>query len=51
MMLTLGLSLVFELTQLSGLFGLYPRPYRLADVDDLMTNTLGGMVGYWLRPW
>ncbi len=49
-MLTLGLSLVFELTQLSGLFGLYPRPYRLADVDDLMTNTLGGMVGYWAAP-
>ena len=27
-------SLFFELTQLSGLYGIYPRPYRLFDVDD-----------------
>ncbi|MEG1676182.1 MAG: VanZ family protein [Clostridia bacterium] len=47
---SLGLSLVFELTQLSGLFGVYPRPYRLADVDDLMTNTLGGFLGYKIAP-
>lgn len=44
--LSLGLSLFFELTQLSGLYGLYPRPYRIFDVDDLMLNTLGGVVGY-----
>ncbi len=48
--LTLCLSLVFELTQLSGLFGVYPRPYRLADVDDLITNTLGGIIGYRIAP-
>lgn len=47
-MLSLGLSLFFELTQLSGLYGLYPRPYRIFDVDDLMLNTLGGVVGYGL---
>lgn len=40
------LSLFFELTQLSGLYFIYPRPYRLFDVDDLMLNTLGGVVGY-----
>lgn len=40
------LSLFFELTQLSGLYGIYPRPYRLFDVDDLMINTLGGIIGY-----
>lgn len=40
------LSLFFELTQLSALYGIYPRPYRLFDVDDLMLNTLGGLVGY-----
>ncbi|MDD3410020.1 MAG: VanZ family protein [Eubacteriales bacterium] len=40
-------SLLFELTQLSGLFFIYPRPYRLFEVDDLMTNTFGGLVGYW----
>lgn len=44
--LSLGLSLFFELTQLSGLYGLYPRPYRIFDVDDLILNTLGGVVGY-----
>ena len=47
-LLTLTLSLFFELTQLSGLYGIYPRPYRLCDVDDLITNTLGGIVGYFM---
>lgn len=48
--LTFCLSLFFELTQLSGLYGLYPRPYRLADVCDLMSNTLGGFIGYCAAP-
>ncbi len=46
LLLSLSLSLVFELTQLSALFGLYPRPYRLCETDDLITNTLGGVLGY-----
>ena len=45
-LLTFLLSLFFELTQLSGLYGLYPRPYRLFDVDDLLINTLGGLIGF-----
>jgi glycopeptide antibiotics resistance protein len=48
LILTFALSLFFELTQLSGLFGVYPRPYRLADVDDLILNTLGGLAGYFI---
>lgn len=40
------LSLFFELTQLSGLYFIYPRPYRLFDVNDLLHNTLGGMLGF-----
>ncbi len=40
------LSLFFELTQLTGLYFIYPRGYRLFDVDDLMLNTLGGLLGY-----
>jgi len=44
------LSLFFELTQLTGLYFIYPRPYRLADVDDLINNTLGGVIGYSLAP-
>ena len=39
-------TLFFELSQLTGLWGLYVHPYRLFDVDDLILNTLGAMVGY-----
>ena len=48
--LGLLLSLFFELTQLSGLYFIYPRPYRTFDVDDLIVNTTGTMVGYMLAP-
>ncbi|MHC5247879.1 VanZ family protein [Enterococcus sp. LJL90] len=44
------LSLFFELTQLSGLYFIYPRPYRLFDVNDLFHNTLGGTLGYLFTP-
>ena len=44
------LSLFFELTQLSGLYGIYPRPYRLFDVDDLLINSLGGLLGHAIAP-
>lgn len=44
------LSLFFEVTQLTGVYWLYPRAFRLFDVDDLLLNTLGGIVGYWLTP-
>ena len=40
------LSLFFELTQLSGLYFIYPGSYRMFDVDDLMVNTCGSMIGY-----
>lgn len=49
-LLSFCLSLFFELTQLSGLYFIYPRPYRLFDVNDLFCNTLGGIVGYYLTP-
>ncbi len=44
------LSLFFEITQLTGIYGIYPRPYRLFDVDDLMLNTLGTTIGYLITP-
>ncbi|MDU5335907.1 VanZ family protein [Enterococcus sp.] len=44
------LSLFFELTQLSGLYFIYPRPYRLFDVNDLLHNTLGGTFGFICAP-
>jgi glycopeptide antibiotics resistance protein len=43
-------SLFFELTQLSGLYGIYPHPYRFFEVDDLICNTLGGLIGYCITP-
>jgi uncharacterized RDD family membrane protein YckC len=46
----LGLSLAFELTQLTGIWGLYPCPYRTFDVDDLMANTLGAALGWIIAP-
>ena len=42
-----GLALFFEVSQGTGLFGIYAHPYRLFDVDDLITNTTGAMLGYW----
>ncbi|AVK60879.1 VanZ family protein [Lactobacillus sp. CBA3605] len=40
-----AISLFFETTQLTGLYGYYTRAYRMFDVDDLMTNTFGGWAG------
>ena len=40
------LSLFYETSQLTALFGIYPGPYRLADVEDLICNTMGGVVGW-----
>ena len=48
---SLGLSLFFELTQLTGLYFIYPNPYRLCDVDDLIQNTLGGIIGFFIMGW
>ncbi|WP_175578427.1 VanZ family protein [Bifidobacterium jacchi] len=39
-------SLLVETLQLTGFLGLYPCSYRLFDVDDLITNTLGALLGY-----
>ncbi|MGP3926734.1 VanZ family protein [Streptomyces sp. 8N616] len=39
-------SLFFELTQYSGLWGLYACPYRLFAVDDLIVNTAGAALGW-----
>ena len=39
-------SLFIEVGQLTGLFFLFKGSYRLFDVDDLMLNTLGAVIGY-----
>lgn len=38
-------SLAVELTQVTGVWGLYDCAYRIFDVDDLFTNTLGAFLG------
>lgn len=43
----LCLSLGIEIAQLTGLFGLYGCPYRQFDVDDLILNVGGILVGFW----
>ncbi|WP_454130851.1 VanZ family protein [Microbacterium lacticum] len=40
-----GVSLVIETTQLTGVWGIYPCAYRVFDVDDLLMNTLGAVLG------
>ncbi|MBP3569904.1 MAG: VanZ family protein [Lachnospiraceae bacterium] len=45
-MSTFLFSCFIEIGQLTGLFFLFPQAYRLGDVDDLIANTLGGLIGY-----
>ena len=39
-------SVLIELTQGTGLWGLLPCPYRIADIDDVFTNTGGAILGW-----
>lgn len=45
-----GLSLFFEITQITGFYGYYDCPYRLFDVDDLLLNTAGTVLGFFAAP-
>ena len=42
------LTVFIEVSQLSALYGLYPCPYRQFDIDDLLLNVAGVMLGFWL---
>ena len=44
--LTFMLTLFYETSQYTGLYYIYGRPYRLFDVEDLMVNTTGGLIGW-----
>ncbi|MCR5453096.1 MAG: VanZ family protein [Lachnospiraceae bacterium] len=46
MLYSFFLSLFYEFSQITGLFWIYPGPYRMADVEDLICNTLGGVLGW-----
>ncbi|MBB2957917.1 hypothetical protein FHX72_002062 [Pseudoclavibacter helvolus] len=39
------LSLLIEVTQLTGAFGAFPCAYRFFDTGDLITNTTGALLG------
>lgn len=41
-----AVSLLIETAQLTGLFGIYPYSYRAFDVDDLIWNTSGALIGW-----
>lgn len=41
----LGISVFIETTQLTGVWGVYPCAYRVFDVDDMLTNTTGAVLG------
>lgn len=45
LMVGFALSAFIETTQLTGVWGLYPCAYRVFDVDDLLTNTTGAVLG------
>lgn len=43
-------TLFYEVTQITGIYGIYNCAYRIFDVDDLMLNTMGGILGFFLAP-
>jgi len=43
-------SLMIEVTQKTAVWGLFDCPYRLFDVDDLITNTSGALLGALIAP-
>lgn len=48
LLLGFGVSVLIEATQGTGNWWLFDCPYRLADVDDLLTNTSGAVIGWLL---
>lgn len=46
----LAVSAAIEVTQWSAVFGLYPCSYRVGDVDDLIANTTGALIGALIAP-
>ncbi|MCW1806361.1 VanZ family protein [Brachybacterium squillarum] len=44
------LSVLIEATQYTGAWGLYPCGVRIADIDDVFSNSLGAWIGAMLAP-
>lgn len=47
-LISLAATVFFEVTQLTGVFGIFSKAYRSFDVDDIICNFIGSMLGYWL---
>ena len=45
-----ALSLFYEVTQITGIYGIYNCPYRIFDIDDLLLNSTGALSGFLLAP-
>ncbi|GAB3256715.1 VanZ family protein [Arthrobacter pigmenti] len=43
-------SVLIEASQYTGLWGIYDCEYRLAEVDDVITNTAGALIGALIAP-
>lgn len=43
-------TLFYEVTQITGIYGIYNCAYRIFDVDDLLLNTSGAILGFFLAP-
>ena len=50
LLLSFLLSFFYEFTQYTGLYFIYPHAYRCPDINDLITNTFGGYLGYKITP-
>ena len=46
----LGMTIFYEVTQVTGIYGIYDCPYRIFDVDDLMLNSIGSLIGFFIAP-
>ncbi|MGA3676219.1 VanZ family protein [Lysinibacillus agricola] len=44
------LTLFYEVTQVTGIYGIFNCAYRIFDVDDLMLNSVGALLGFFLAP-
>lgn len=46
----LAMTLFYEITQVTGIYGIYNCPYRIFDIDDLLLNSTGALIGFLVAP-
>ncbi|MEK5230384.1 VanZ family protein [Lysinibacillus sp. FSL K6-0232] len=50
LLLSFLLTLFYEVTQGTGIYGIFNCAYRIFDVDDLFLNSVGALIGFLLAP-